>query len=286
MSYCSLAEARAEIKALTTVDDDKLLRHIRVVSRRIDTLMAPRSGLPLFEPYYEQRAIPLSAQNINSNLNAFYFRAPLLALSSLAVNTVDVTASAEAYPLGVTPIRALRFVSGAYNWYQFCNGANPSYIYITGTWGIRVRYESAWVAYDTVQTNPMAPGDSSFVVADVDGDDPYGIAPRFSPGQLVRIGSGTEMMLVASTNTATNAVSVQRQVNGTSLPAGDYAAGSTVYVFQPEDPIRRVVARQAALMVSRQGAFQVESLDGVGVITYPQDLLVELKDTLTEYMYV
>lgn len=286
MSYCTLDEARAEIKAQSTVDDEKLLRHIRVVSRRIDTLMAPRSGLPLFEPYYEQRAIPLSGQAVNSSLNAFFFRAPLLSLSSISVSGSDVTSSVEAYPLGVTPIRALRFVDGANSWYQFPNGVNPVYVTITGTWGIRVRYESAWVAYDTIQTNPMAPGDTSFVVADVDGDDPYGIGPRFSPGQLIRIGSGPEMMLVASTTVLSNTVTVQRQVNGTSLPAGNYAAGSTVYVFQPEDPIRRVVARQAALMVSRQGAFQVETLDGVGAITYPQDLLVELKDTLTEYMYV
>jgi hypothetical protein len=42
----------------------------------------------------------------------------------------------------------------------------------------------------------------------------------------------------------------------------------------------RAVTRQAALLYTRRGAFQVETLDGVGAITYPQDLIAELQVTL------
>lgn len=286
MTYCSLDDAKAEIKATSTVDNDKVQRHIRQVCARINGIMAPRTMRPIFEPYIEQRTFLLRSRAINSNVNSFEFRQPLLNLTSVLVGTTDVTSTVEAYPLNQTPIRAIRFRQAAHNWYEFCDAYDPIYVYITGTWGIRVDYANAWVSYDTVQTNPVTPADTTFLVADVDGDDPYGIPPRFSPGQLLRIGSGTEILRVSATNATTNIVTVQRAQNGSALPAGNYAVGSAVKVFEAEEQIRRVTARQAALMYARLGAFQVETLDGVGVVTYPEDLLVELKNVLTEYQYV
>ena len=285
MAYCSLADARAEIKAIGTVDDDKIIRYIRQVGARINAIMAPRTRRPVFEPYVEQRTFLLTSRDVNSMMGSFSFRDPLLSITSVLVNTVDVTSSIEAYPLGRTPVRAIRFINGAHSWYEFCNSRDPVYVYVAGTWGIRVDYANAWVAYDTVQTNPIAPSGTTFIVENADGDDPYGIAPRFSAGQLLRIGDGLEILRVSDIDTAANTVTVARAQNGSSLPAGNYAIGSTVYVFEPEDQIRRVVARQAALMYARMGAFQVETLDGVGVITYPEDLLVELRNVLTDYQY-
>lgn len=286
MAYCSLADARAEIKAQGTIDDAKLIRYIRQVGARLNAIMEPRTRKAIFEPYIEERAFLLRPQSIASAINAFYFHSPLLSLSSVRVNSIDVTSSVEIYPNDGSTVRAIRFIDGQHHWYEFNNGRNPSYVYVTGEWGIRADYAHAWIAYDTVQTNPVTPGATSFLVSDTNGDDPFGIAPRFSAGQLLRIGTGTEIMRTASADDATNAITVQRAQNGSSLPASDYAVGSTVYVFEPEEQIRRVVARQAALMYARMGAFQVETLDGVGVVTYPQDLLIELQNVLTEYQYI
>jgi hypothetical protein len=285
MTYCSLAEARFELKATTTVDDDHIKSYIKQASARIDAIMAPRIRRPIFEPYIEQRSFLVTSRAVDSIRNSFTFKQPLLSIDSVLVGSQDVTSTIQAWPLGRTPIRAIRFVSQAHHWYEFCTSLEPVYVYITGTWGIHSDYANAWPSYDVVQATPLAPGNTTFTVADVDGDDPYGIAPRFSTGQLLRIGAGTEIMRMASTNTATNLVTVARAQNGSSLPADDYAAGSAVTVFQTEEQVRRIVARQAALMYERRGAFQVESLDGVGVITYPQDLLVELQQVLTEYQY-
>lgn len=286
MSYCSLADARAELKADSTVDDDRLLRFVRQTSARINAIMSPRTRRPIFEPYIEERGFVLRSRDIASAANAFYFRDMLLAFTAARVNATDVTASLELWPLSHTPVKAVRFVNGIHSWYEWCRGYDPSYVYVTGTWGIRADYSHAWVAYDSVKTNPVTPADTSFLVNDAGGDDPYGLTPRFSPGQLLRIGAGTEIMLVTAADTTTDIISISRAQNGSSLPAGNYAAGETVYVFEPEEQIRRVVARQAALMYARLGAFQVETLDGVGVITYPQDLLVELEHVLTEFQYV
>lgn len=285
-SYCSLADARAEINARGTADDSKTMRYIKQVSARIDLILSPRTRRPLFEPFYEERAFVLRSSRVSSQINAFMFGDALLAFDTVRVNSEIIASGMEAWPLGMTPFKGLRFVGGSSTWYRFCRGLDPSYVYITGTWGLRADYAHAWVQYDTVQTNPVAPSDASFKVANVDGDDPYGIAPRFSAGQLVKIGAtSTEFMRVSATDAATNLVSVSRAQNGTSAPAGNYAVGEAVYVYEVEDPIRRITARQAGLMYSRIGAYQVESLDGA-ITTYPQDLLVELEDTLSNYQYV
>lgn len=285
--YCSLADARAELKAEDTVDNDRLLRYVRQVSARIDRIMSPRNSRPLFEPYLESRLFLVTPQAINSRMNSFTFRQPLMAFSEVLVGTGDVTSSVEAFPLGQAPIRALRIRGGASSWYDWCaSSLDPVYITITGVWGIRSDYANAWVTYDAVQTNPVAPSDGTFAVADVDGDDPYGIDPRFSPGQLLHIGDGPEILRTTATTVLTNLLAVQRAQNGSELPSGNYAPGDAVKVFEAEDPIRRVVARQAALMYARLGAFQVETLDGVGVVTYPEDLLAELRDVLTDYQYI
>lgn len=286
MSYCFLADAKSEIKADSTRDDDMVMRYIRQTCARINTIMDPRRRRPIFEPYIEQRSFVLTPRAINSTLNSFTFKQPLLSIASVLVGSQDVSSTIEAFPSGQYPIKTIRFVGGAHSWYEFCSSFDPVYVHITGTWGIHTDYSNAWVSYDTIQTNPLQPADVTFAVADANGDDPYGIAPRFSPGQLLRIGDGTEILRVSAVNETTNIVSAQRAQNGSSLPSSNYAAGSAVKVFEPEEQIRRVVARQAGLMYARKGAYQTETLDGVGAVSYPQDLLIELQSVLTEYQYI
>jgi len=58
-----------------------------------------------------------------------------------------------------------------------------------------------------VNDTTLAAGDTSFVVAD---------ASRFREGDLVRPGSGLEVMLVTAVNTATNTLTVVRGYGGTT----------------------------------------------------------------------
>lgn len=283
-TYCTLAEAKGEIKAQGTVEDDQMLRLVRQVSSRVDGIMNPRTRRPYFEPYREQRAFPLSERSVDGWADTFYFKQPLLSISSVLADTTDVTADVEAYPILDRPIRALHFKDQARHWYDFAStDGSPVYIYITGLWGFHSDYANAWANYDTVAVAAVTPTGTTINVTNAVGDDPWGIAPRFSPGALLQIDGGTEILYTSAVTT--NVLTVRRAVNGTTAPAGNYDIGDAVAVWQVEDSIKRVVARQAALLYARKGAFQVETVDGVGAISYPQDLLTELRVVLSEYQY-
>lgn len=288
MSYCSLAEAKRELKAESSVDDDTLLGYIRQVSRRIDSIQSPQSmKMPYFEPYQSQQIIEVKPTMIDSwYSNSLRLPKPLLSFSEVTLNNQDITSVLEQYPLWQSPITALRLTNFT-SWYSYCSGVpGPHYLRVTGLWGYHRDYANAWEQYDDVTLSTFTPAETSFTVADVDGLDPFGLTPRFSPGQLIRIGSGTEIMVVSDTDTALNSVTAQRAQYGTSLPAVDYQIGDDVFVFQTELTIRRVVARQSGLLYARKGAFEAQQLDGQGIAQYPTDLLTELKQALTEYQYV
>lgn len=279
MNYASLDEAKAELRALDSVDNARLLRHLRQVSRRIDLLMSARSGRPYFAPYLETRQVLVDGYHVNSRSNILLLDAPLLSFTVLSVDGTAITAG-EGYPQGYAPIRQIRITSAGDAWYSYIsNCADPAYASLTGMWGFHSDYANAWLAVDTLAA-AQAAGATSFSVADIDGADPEGFTPRLSVGNLIKIDD--EFQLIASVNTVTNVATVKRAQHGTTDVL--HALGASVAVWQTEEPIRRITARQAALLYAREGAFQVETVDGVGVVSYPQDLLREMAATLTEYL--
>lgn len=289
MTYCTLDEAQAELKAqdTTSAEVPKLQRYIRQVSRRIDLLMNSIKRRPYFEPYIEARSFPLDTRHVSNLQNVFHLDNLLLEFSSVTAGGTDITSLVELYPPDGPLYKALRFLSAGNSWYTYYPGTDarwPAYVRVTGTWGFHDDYDNAWVTYDQITTAALTPAAISVSVNDVDGDDPDGFTPRFSPGQLVRFGSNAEISEVISTDTATNAVGLRRHVNGSDAATGDYAIGTDIKVWQVEEPIKRITARQSALLYARRGAFQVTEIDGIGVTTYPADLLTELAQTLVDYM--
>lgn len=282
--YCSLADAREELLATpNTLDDNRLLRYVRMVSARINKLMSGRSQRAYFWPVTREEKIPLDGRHISSYYNTLLLRGlpPLLAISTVSADGSDISSTVEGYPQGAPYFDQLLITSSGQAWYSYLcsNGNAPGYATITGVWGYHSDYANAWVEVDTL-TAAQTSSAGSFTVNNADGEDQDGITPRFSPGMLVKIDD--EIELVTAVNTGNNVVTVTRHQNGTT--AAEHAIGDAVKVWQTEDPIRRVTARQAALMVARRGAFQVETVDGVGTVSYPQDLLAELAQVLTEYM--
>lgn len=280
--YCTLAEARDELNATAnTASDNALLRQVLTVSRRIDRIMNGLSDQPYFLPRIKAEKVLIDPRHINSAENSLLLRGlpPLLAITSVTADGTDVTSVVEGFPQGEPLIRKLRITSSGQSWYSYLNTRDPGYVVITGIWGCHSDYSNAWSQVDTLAAEQSAVA-GSFTVSDADGADAYGITPRFSPGALIKIGS--EFQLVTAVNTTTNVVTASRGQLGSTAVL--HAISSLVYVWQVEDPIKRIAARQAALMVARKGAFQVETVDGVGTVSYPQDLLRELTDVLTEYM--
>jgi len=293
--YASLSEAIAETSSgvvSTTLDSDRLLRNLRTVSRRIDRMFG--SKRPVFAPYLETRKRTVRGDNVNTFDNTFTFPWSLLSLSSVTLGTTALTigTQVEAYSEdGLTPYTQLRLLDWGLSWYQ--NGGcsdptnTPLRVAITGYWGVHRDYANAFLSVDALAAGINA-AVTSFTVADVDGDDPYGFSPRISAGQLVQIpnetGGESELMEVTATNTASNVVSNLRSANGTT--AATHANAAAVKVFQVEEPIRRVTARQAGLLYARRGAWTTVEVQGMGTeIRYPTDLLQELRATLGDYAY-
>lgn len=286
--YASLDDARTEnnAKATNTTDNNALLRYLRQISRRIDN-MFQQVGWPVrpsFEPYLETRVWPLMNANLNSILRTYTLPASLLALTGVQVasETLAVGMLVEGWPDSSSPITALRLIECCNSWWSFDCGtcSEPTLIHVTGVWGIHSDYANAWQHVDDL-AGDIDDTVTSLTVADVDGVDVYGMTPRISAGNLLRIGS--EYLEVTATNTTTQAVTVRRGVNGST--AASHLTGDDVEVWQVEEPIRREVARQAAFLNARRGAYSTVDISAIGEVRYPSDLLGSLRGVLQEYAY-
>jgi len=282
-SYCTLADVRAETKSRSTdtTDDSQLERYIRIVSKRIDSVMGYRRW-PYFAPYIDTRTYEISTRRIDSYYNTFEMDHYCLALTTVVRNGETITSNVELYSSHNAVAKHLRITNRNTYWYMAGTSTDvpPYLVAVTGVWGWNEDYDNAWESVDALAGN-INSSTTSVTVADADGADLDGFTPRFSAGNLIQI--GTEWMDVVAVNTTTNVLTVRRAVNGSTAAA--HTAADAVKVYRVDERIRRVATRQADMLYARRGAFQVETLDGVGVVTYPQDLLNELMGVLTEFQY-
>lgn len=277
--YCTLADARAEVKATSTADDNVLLSYIRTISNRVDRLLYSQRAY--FAPIVETRQFVMTSDNVWSANNVFRFGDNLLAYTALTINSADNFGNTEVYPLYPSPYRALRLTTSQ-SWYTVACVANfrtPVYVSIAGTWGYHSDYANAWLDVDVITLVGINSSVTSFTVTDVDGINDYGITPRLSIGALIRVDS--EYMEV--TGVSSNTLTVRRGVNGTTAAA--HLIGATVAMFQVEDNIRRVVARQAAFIYARRSSYENASVSDLAVVSFPSDLLGELKGVVHSYAY-
>lgn len=262
----------ANVSAANKAD---LLRYIRIVSRRIDLDFAARR--PLFLPYTEARKFRVSGDRINSGENTFRLDGYLLELSALSVagTALAVGTTLTLYPdPDQPPFYEVRLADDT-TWYGYCTAA-PAFVTVTGVWGIHRDYANAWLKVDDLAADITASA-TTLTVADADAEDAYGFAPRLSEGQMLRIDS--EYLFVSKIDT--NTLTVRRGVNGSAAAA--HASGADVGVFQIEEPIRHVVARQSAFIWARQGVYTTMQSDGITEVRYPPDLLAELRAVEQDY---
>lgn len=281
--YCTLADAKVEAKATTTNDDAKLRREIYRVSKRIDAEMgSPRR--PFFAPYTEQRRYLVSGSRVDSYNNTFLMNDPILSLTAVTRAGETITSTTALYQPDNRVADSLRITNFASSWYDCGSSTDvpPYFVLVTGIWGWHEDYANAYDAVDVVaDAGGITSSGTSITVADADGADLDGFTPRFSPGNLIKI--GTELMDVTAVNTTTNVLTVRRAVNGTTAAA--HALNAAISVYRVDERIRHVTARQSAFLYARLGAFQTQSADGLSTITYPEDLLSELKGVLREFQY-
>lgn len=284
-TYATLDQTKNELKATTTTDDDKLMSNIMAASARIDGMFSSRYRY--FMPVIRSITMQVRPTLVDSVLNTLKLPEPLLSLTSVTYNGTAMTVgtNVEAYVSGITPYSYLRMIGFSTDWYNFVSWST-SYpeplVTITGVWGWHGDYTNAWLSVDALAAAIVSTTATTLTVADVDGEDAFGFAPRISRGALLKIDN--EYLEVTATNTTTNVVTVRRGVNGST--AATHLISAAVYVWLPEMNVQRICARQASLLYSRRGAFEVSTLNEIGVSTsYPQDLLAELKGALQPYVY-
>lgn len=272
-----------EDAAATATAKNKILSDLRVVSRRVDREFM--SSRPLFAPVIETRRVRITSEVVNSADGTLYLAptGPLLSLTGLAVGGSTLTAGTQvegwpdsAYP----PFTYLRLTSlAATGWYRYGESdGTPLYAAVTGVWGLHRDYASAWMTVDALQAGIDA-DDTSLTVASAAGADAYGVTPRLSPGNLIRI----DEEMIEVTAVSTNTLTVRRGVNGSTAAA--HALNAAIATWQVEEPVRRAVARQTALIYARRGAYTTVEVQGMSEVRYPADWLSEVRATLADYVY-
>lgn len=270
--YCTLAQAKREVKTTLTTADDALFAYIKYASRRVDAYMSQYRRRPFFEPYDEQRDYRVEHKRVSSEDNTFYMHDDCLALNAVSVAGTVVTSQVVQYPPIDTPFQHLRLTSYSNSWYRYTTGDGaPSRVTVTGTWGYNSDYANAWLT-----TGALSAGIDDTVTSIVVGT---GEGALFSPGQLLQI----DLEYLRVTGVSTDTLTVLRGVNGSV--ASSHLASANVNVWQVEPDVQQVVARQSALLLSRQGAFDSATIDALGVTQYPSDLLVALRAVITGYQY-
>jgi len=278
--YCTLDDALRELGQATAsaTDDARLMIYIRNASARIDALTGWR-----FEPFKSTEHIGLGMTAINSAWRTIALPGYAVALNSVtAYNTaLTISTTVRGFPANVTPFKNIQLVSTSSDWYRtYYDSSYDPFVIVNADWGYHDNYAQAWQAEDTVQD---AAGINATVttvtVADADGTNWRNETPRFSAGQLIKINS--EWMRVTDTDTTAETLTVQRGVNGSTAAA--HALDDAISVWYPVDDIRRVVARQAALLYKRRGAFEAPNQYGVGS-GYPADLDADLLGVVQVYV--
>lgn len=272
---------KTEIAATNTLSDDdrRLLQASRVVSRRIDGLFASLRR-PLFAPWIETRNFPLDGTRINSWQGTFSINGYLLALTSLSVAGTVVT-GVEGYPDStMPPFPYLRLTDCCNGWYGFCSDCcDPQQVSISGVWGFSGDFAHAWSQVDVLAAAITTATATTLTVADVDGEDAYGIIPRISAGNLLKVED--EYLEVTATNPSNQTVTVIRGAHGSTAAA--HVISTPVYRWDVEPAVQHAVARQVGLMYSRRGAYTTMEVQGMSEVRYPSDWLAEVYATMQGY---
>lgn len=289
--YTTLARVKAELKGTEAnagdAVDQLLMGYIRTVTQRI------RAFKWEFEPLYYTRKLTANRSNVNRALGTLTLGDNLLEPTSIITDGTTLTYGTDVlnYPNdGEYPIRVLRLASltsgPCSTWYPIHSTTSLiETISITGFWGMREYYNTEGFinSGDTVPTGGITASATSFTVTDADGDNALDYSPRFSPGNLIRIDN--ELMDVLAVNTTTNTLTVRRGARQTT--AASHTEGTAIQTWEVEPDILNCATRQVGLLYARRGAYQQVTTypDGLNV-TYPSDLLADIRGTLARFNYV
>ncbi len=228
-TYLTTLNAVKQLLKLGGVDpeDDALVESHIITATDLITGFCNRS----FVPYRETKTFDARGDGIVDHGRTLLLRDDLLAVHTLTNGDGAVIASNQYTLLSGSgyPKWAVELLpSTGLAWTYTTDWQNA--ISIDGTWGYHEDYARAWVStLDTVKTvGGIDAVMQAITVADADGKDAR-YHTRFAVGQLLRIED--EYLKVAAVDTATNALTVLRGVNGTT--AAVHALNTPIDSYAP-----------------------------------------------------
>ena len=267
MAYlCSLAELKTELKTDDTNNDAALLAVIKTASQRIEAYKAT-----VFEPVIETKRFNARGQHITDKGRTLALP-PYLVLTTITLGdttTVDTATELIEYD---PPHNALTLTNASGKlWTQYTNDYQRA-IAINAVWGYYdPLYASSWRTGSTV--NHVGGYTSSSTSIVVTAGTP------FSPGQLIRFGTGYDFARVVTVTT--NTLTVERGANGgTAASIGDTTA---VTIWQPFELVRHACQRWAAYVFRRLGAYEAVVYDGLTTTTFPRDMPGDVQGDLDSF---
>jgi hypothetical protein len=157
---------------------------------------------------------------------------------------------------------------------------------VTGVWGWHDDYARAWKpSGDTIPAGGVNASVTTFTVASVSGVDGWNLAPRFQPGQLLRVDA--EYMGLVAADASTNTLTVVRGVNGSTAAA--HAASASISVYVPPADIAEIALRWAAWLYKTEDAGDFSGMTAeptLGQIEVPPSIPADLAVTLATLRHV
>jgi hypothetical protein len=255
----------------STIDETAILRRIDALVRlmeddqRLKNSFVPRIESRYFDAAYTEFNGPIGLDGI-LNLTP---SAPLQSLSSLSFNEsndVDVFTAVDSgnillLPRGNVSKSQIKLLNSE-QW-PFNSDNREGAIKVTGEWAWHDDPARRWLdSNDSVKVEINATT-TTITVNDADGVDYWQDSPRFSPGQLLKIGSEYLSLRDVTGDTLT----VMREQQGST--AATHTAGSTIYIWSGAQAAQDFVTRAAALQYERRGEFIDTKVEGVTEVHWP-----------------
>lgn len=280
----------ASVAAIITLNDDsvRMLSYLRLATTRLTRQIGAR-----FNPNLETKTFSFKADKftgrawaIDMRHGAIILPEPMLAEPTLMTdgdgNALTYGTDFVEDPPGQYPTTRFVFLTGSPCLWAGCKTwwgtytwtpTRQSMVQCTGIWGWNSDYNGAYIdSLDTVQNDPLTNSGKSITIHSVTGADEAGRIPRFSPGQLIKVGE--ELMLVNTTTpaTSTGTLGVSRGQNGTTAVA--HLKDAVISIFEPDEAVQQATKRSAAYDYKRRGAYASSEFDATtGVASrYPADM--------------
>lgn len=168
------------------------------------------------------------------------------------------------------------------------SGTPQRAVHVDTVTGYNEDYGNAWVNSGASLTDALGAGVTLASTNASNAFNSLGISPRFSEGQIWRLGSGAseEFVYVKDTISEVGGKSIIRLirgVNGTSATA--HAASATIQVWQPEQDIEDSTLELAAFMYQKASSpftNRVSQLQ-LGIVEMPQAWPDQTKDRINRF---